>query len=220
MPSMAFGQGTADAEIRHHDEPRATASKAWWAASGAEESALTQIRMLNEALLAGHSATLVLDAWCAHNGMAQAGAVRVEKISAGRLARIPTGVHKALAVERGGDILHRRVRLMCGAHILSEADNWFVPARVTPAMRDTLATTDTSFGRVVAPLNFIRRPLSLRMIATSATIRAAAAQLTGFDLFAHDAVLMLPDGRPLAYVRETYKSGALSFDKAPDTLSR
>ena len=175
--------------------------------------------MLNEALLAGHSATMVLDAWCAHHGMAAPNGVSIQKISSGTVEKIPAHVRKALAIPRGADIMHRRVRLLCGGHILSEADNWYVPARIPPVMRETLTTTDVSFGRVLAPLNFTRKPLTLKMLATAKLISKAASQGHGFDLFAHNALLSLPDGQPLAYVQETYKSGALEFVDGADTLS-
>ncbi len=49
-------------------------------------------------------------------------------------------------------VKYRRVALACGDHILSEADNWYVPARLTPEMNRLLETTDTPFGRVVQSL--------------------------------------------------------------------
>jgi chorismate-pyruvate lyase len=57
-------------------------------------------------------------------------------------------------------VRYRRVRLICGDHVLSEADNWYVPARLTPEMNRLLDTTDIAFGRVVQPLKFRRRTLS------------------------------------------------------------
>jgi hypothetical protein len=56
------------------------------------------------------------------------------------------------------------VRLTCGDRVLSEADNWYVPARLTPEMNRVLDTTDTAFGRAVQPLNFRRRTLSAKLL--------------------------------------------------------
>jgi hypothetical protein len=56
------------------------------------------------------------------------------------------------------------VRLICGGHVLSEADNWYVPARLTPEMNRVLEATDTAVGRVVQTLNFRRRTLSAKLL--------------------------------------------------------
>jgi hypothetical protein len=56
------------------------------------------------------------------------------------------------------------VRLICGDHILSEADNWYVPARPSPEMNRVLDKTDTAFGRAVQTLNFRRRTLSAKLL--------------------------------------------------------
>ncbi len=45
---------------------------------------------------------------------------------------------------------------MCGGHVLSEADNWYVPARLTPQMNRALDTSDTPFGAAVKALDFHR----------------------------------------------------------------
>ena len=45
------------------------------------------------------------------------------------------------------------MRLKCGDHVLSEADNWYVKARLTPDMNHMLETTDTPLeGGRGAPL--------------------------------------------------------------------
>jgi len=44
-------------------------------------------------------------------------------------------------------VKYRRVQPSCGDHILSEADNWYVPRRLTPEMNRLLETTDVPFGR-------------------------------------------------------------------------
>ncbi len=54
-------------------------------------------------------------------------------------------------------VRYRHVRLACGDRVLSEADNWYVPARLTPEMNAALEGSDAPFGRVVRPLAPVRR---------------------------------------------------------------
>jgi hypothetical protein len=84
------------------------------------------------------------------------------------------------------------VRLLCGTVVLSEADNWYVPARLSPEINKQLDTTDTPFGRAVQQLHFHRHTIS-------ATVE-------------HRAVLTLPDGTPFSEVVETYTGNVLAFE--------
>src|SRR5262249_23135272 len=54
--------------------------------------------------------------------------------------------------------------LRCGELVLSEADNWYVPARLTPEMNRLLETTDTPFGVAVQSLHFQRHTLSAELL--------------------------------------------------------
>ena len=110
---------------------------------------------------------------------------------------------------------------MCGPVVLSEADNWYVPGRLTPEMNRLLDTTDAPFGRVVQALHFQRRTLSSTLLwhplpegwemdATAA--RDASGELTiPHWLLEHRAVLSLPDGTPFSEVVETYTGQVLGF---------
>jgi hypothetical protein len=51
------------------------------------------------------------------------------------------------------------MQLFCGDKLLSEADNWYVPGRLTPEMNRLLDQTDTPFGRAVKDLDFQRQTL-------------------------------------------------------------
>ncbi len=70
----------------------------------------------------------------------------------------------ALDVKPDEPLGYRRVRLKCGDRVLSEADNWYVPARLTPEMNRVLETTDTPFGKAVAALHFRRHTLSAELL--------------------------------------------------------
>jgi hypothetical protein len=113
------------------------------------------------------------------------------------------------------------VRLTCGDHVLSEADNWYVPARLTPEMNRLLDTTDTAFGRAVQALDFHRRTLSVKLLwaplPQNWEMGAPLPERKGTTLtiphavLEHRAVLTLPDGTPFSEVVETYTREVLAF---------
>jgi hypothetical protein len=110
-------------------------------------------------------------------------------------------VRRRRGVSAARELGYRHVRLACGASVLSEADNWFVPARLTPEMNRTLAGTDTPFGKVAAPLGFRRERLEAR--------RGRAPGCPPRTVLSHRALLRLPSGAPLALVTECYTRAVL-----------
>lgn len=164
------------------------------------------IETLSARLLAAHSATAVLEAWCAERGLAidpHLTAVRIpgpdKPLSGVQRERLAIGPDEA--------VRYRRVRLTCGDHVLSVADNWYVPSRLTPEMNTVLETTQTPFGRVVHPLAPSRRNLSLKMLWTPTDI-----EMPGPDrkLFYVEAVLSTAAGLPFCEVAETYTGAVLA----------
>ncbi len=125
---------------------------------------LAALQTLEIELLTRDSATLALDDWCAAHRIDAPGS----KIVADRdysVTKAPTAdQRRQLGVSDQEPIRYRRVRLRCGSHILSEADNWYVPSRLTPAMNAALDHSDIAFGRVVQPLHFRRQTLSARLL--------------------------------------------------------
>jgi hypothetical protein len=101
-------------------------------------------------------------------------------------------IRKLLDVGSNTRLGYRRVKLTCGSHVLSEADNWYVPARLTPDMNQALDTTDVPFGAVVRPLNFHRQ-----------TIKMEALSDPGHDLRV-TALLVSGQGKPFSVVIENY----------------
>lgn len=122
-------------------------------------------------LTAGGTVTRVLEAWAG-------GAVRAERIA----GHAPASAETRTLLQVGPDtpIAFRRVRLMHGAVTLSEADNWFVPHRLTAAMRSMLDSTDIPFGRVIAPLSPTRRTLACAL-NTAETILTIQALVLGIE---------------------------------------
>ena len=123
-------------------------------------------------------------------------------------------------------ITYRRVRLRCGARVLSEAENWYVPARLTAEMNRVLETTDTPFGRAVAELEPYRQtvgatilwsplPDGWEMQDCCAIAEVGGAIVDDPDaLFAHRAILYSRDHMPIAEVSEVYQRQVLAFPTA------
>jgi hypothetical protein len=111
--------------------------------------------------------------------------------------------------------------LRCGSHVLSEADNWYVPSRLTVEMNRQLDTSDIPFGRAVLALHFERRTLSAKLLWRPLPIgwemgrgqqsEPATKLRMPSKVIEQRAVLTLPDGTPFSEVVETYTGEVLAF---------
>ena len=211
--------------------PAPPTAPAWSNDFTARLEALAVLQTLNAELLAASSATLTLDHWCnVHHLASPAKVIAARDLAVNK----PAGVDQRSVLAVGPDepVRYRRVRLMCGARVLSEADNWYVPGRLTPEINRQLDTSDIAFGRAAQPLHFQRRTLAARLLWSplpdgwdvqpvalpDADARALAIPHAVLE---HQAVLVLPDGTPISTVIETYTAQVLGFPQPrPPTLTR
>ncbi|WP_029355093.1 hypothetical protein [Bosea sp. 117] len=187
-------------------------------------SALAYLQALKLDLSRNPSATLTLDKWCAAHRLAPEGSKIVAERVPGVDKAADSGVRKALKVTPDEPVRYRRVKLRCGDRVLSEADNWYVPALLTPEMNQQLDSTDTSFGRVVQPLAFRRQTLSTTLlwepVPAGWEMKKAAEPASDAPLplppflLEQRAILTLPDGTPFSVLVETYTNGVLAFPLA------
>lgn len=133
------------------------------------------VKQLEADLAASPSATQYLTRRCAALQLASPPVIHAVRVKLERPA--DAEVRKQLGISAGEPVRYRRVQLDCGSHVLSEADNWYVPARLTVAMNQTLDTTEIPFGAVVKPLNFHRETLKLE--PGKETLRLTAALISG-----------------------------------------
>ena len=180
---------------------RALAIAAVLAGAPAAQPALTPAEQavataIDQRLLAAASATGTLEAWCSERGIAPAGTPVVAALVPGQPSALGRAERVRLGIGPGEPLGYRHVRLSCGGVLLSEAENWFVPARLTAEMRRLLAETDTPFGTVIRPLAPKRE-----------NQRVSGA--TGAALFVHEGLVRGGDGTPLAFVRERYQRGLI-----------
>lgn len=183
--------------------------------------ALALMQTLNAQILASRSSTATLEAWCRDHRLAAAPQIAADA-APGMAAEPSPETLRRLEVGTNEDVRYRHVRLRCGSRVLSEADNWYVPARLTPDMNRQLETTDAPFGRVVASLEPYRRtfsvtalwaPLPVGWERGEATTRESQGHVLDIPaaLFEHRAVLYTRDNRPFSEVREVYQRGVLAF---------
>jgi chorismate-pyruvate lyase len=208
------------------DDVPAARSWHWPDSFVARVEALALLQTLNADLLSHDSATQTLERWCADHRLAAPATVVAARVAG--VDTPPTDEQRReLGVDASVTVRYRRVRLMCGPLVLSEADNWYVPSRLTADMNQLLDTTDTPFGRAVQALHFHRRTLSATLLWQPLPVgwemdpAAAAAGSGGTagtgELMAppgvlqHRALLSLPDGTPVSEVVETYSSNVLAF---------
>jgi hypothetical protein len=140
------------------------------------------------------------------------------------------GADKALSAEQrqrlqvtNENVKYRRVQLRCGSHVLSEADNWYVPGRLTSEMNRLLETTDTPFGRAVQALEPYRQTFDVKVLWSPLPdgwerkseerqpCTAAGALAIPDALFEHRAILYTGEHKPFSEVHEVYQREVLAF---------
>jgi chorismate-pyruvate lyase len=154
----------------------------------ADDGALARLKA---DLLANASATQVLTQWCGELHLASPAVIRAERDRAADKPATPE-IRALLGAAGDEPVRYRRVKLMCGAHVLSEADNWYRPSQLTEAMNKTLEETDTPFGTVVRPLGFSRRTIDADTHADGQTVLRIRA-------------LLLAGAAPFSLVVENYR---------------
>ena len=181
---------------------------------------LALLQTLNADLLSHDSATLILERWCGAHHLASSARVVAIRVR-GADKPLPAELREQLAIGSDEPVKYRRVQLACGDKVLSEADNWYLPSRLTAAMNRQLDSTDTPFGKVVQSMHFRRKTLSAELLWSPLPdgweLRDAPAP-AGIDslaipheLLQHRALLYAVDGRPFSALIETYTDQVLAF---------
>ncbi len=180
---------------------------------------LALIQTLNASLLASRSATTTLEKWCADHKMSAEPKIVAKRLT-GQDKEPSAQTRERLGVGASEPVAHRRVQLSCGGHVFSEADNWYVPSRLSEEMNRRLETTDAPFGKVVAPLQPFRRTIDMTMrwsplpegweLAAHPSREGRAAPLPN-EIFSHTAIVYGQDQKPISEVHETYTRGILDF---------
>ncbi len=199
----------------------AAAAPDWPDAPLQRVEALAVLETLNADLLSHDSATLTLDRWCAAHRIASPATIVAERVHGVDKPASPE-IHAALNVPADTPVGYRHVRLRCGDHVLSDADNWYVPSRLTADMNHVLDTSDVAFGRAVQALHFKRHTLSAILLwsplpegwdmqGLPRRARRLGRMAIPDHVIEHRAVLSLADGTPISLVVENYTAEVLAF---------
>lgn len=199
---------------------REAAAPNWPDTPLARTQALALLQTLNADLLSHDSATLTLERWCGAHHMASPARVIARRVR-GDDKPLPAEWRAQLAIDANEPVKYRRVQLKCGDHVLSEADNWYLPNRLTAAMNGQLDSSDVPFGKVVKPLHFRRKTLSAELLWSPLPAGwelhrtqmqpAAGALVIPHFVLQHRALLSTGDGRPFSALVETYTEQVLAF---------
>lgn len=177
------------------------------AAAMPADIAATAIADLNARLLAGNSATRTLEGWCREHRLAADPRIVAERVS-GIGKPVSPEQRARLGIGPAEPVRYRHVRLRCGGRILSEADNWYVPSRLTAEMNAALDGSNIPFGTVVAPLGTGRRTFAAEQLWRP---RPGGRGPVPVALIRHRAIVHDRAMRPIAEVAETYRSPLLDF---------
>ena len=174
------------------------------------------MQMLNVELLGSTSATRTLEKWCQTHQLAAPANIVAQPVVGEDKAPTQEQLQR-LEVTGPEQVKYRKVRLFCGDQLLSEADNWYVPGRLTADMNRLLETTQTPFGKAVAPLEPYRQTISVKMLWSplpegwevehpvhDANSRKQPLTIPG-ALFEHRALVYGKDRKPIAEVHEVYQ---------------
>nr|WP_197687021.1 hypothetical protein [Chromobacterium sp. ASV5] len=178
------------------------------------------LQTLNAELLAGSSATRTLQQWCDEHRMANPARIRALRDSQTRKEADET-VRRQLQAKPDERIGYRRVQLVCGERVLSEADNWYLPSRLTPEMNQALDHSDVPFGIAVRALNFRRQTEQVKLLWSPLPAgwemkMPALPPTTGQleiapQVLQHRAVLYQAGNVPFSVVVETYQRDVFAF---------
>jgi chorismate-pyruvate lyase len=183
--------------------------------------ALALVQTLNAEILASRSATETLESWCRDHQLAKEPSITAELVTGAPKA--PTAEQRQrLQVTPQAEVKYRRVELRCGNRILSEADNWYVPDRLTADMNRLLDTTRTPFGKVVQSLEPYRQTFAVKLLWSPLPERwehtpipsptgAPGVLAIPAALFEHRAVLYTREHQPFSEVDEIYQGQLLAF---------
>lgn len=193
--------------------PAAAPAETPWANNAVNRwQAEALLQTLNAEILASASATTSLEKWCGEHHLAVQAKLVAEPLKDAAPKPVTSEQRQRLGIGPDEPVNYRHVRLRCGDHVLSEADNWYVPSRLTPEMKRTLETTEIPFGRVVRPLEPYRRTFEAHVLWSPLVVPDNAATLDAPQaLFEHRAVLYTKDHLPFSEVDEVYQRDTLDF---------
>lgn len=180
----------------------------------------SSLSAINEELTLSPSASLSLSRWCFHPPAVTEHSLQAVRLDTPEKPASRT-IRQLLGVGPKTLIRYRRVALTCHGLVVSEADNWYVPERLTRIMNQQLDKSQTPFGLVVQPLSPLRVTLMSRL-NRSWNLKDLWAEKTPSFMGHGDratvleirALLVTARG-PISLVEEHYSSNLLDLAEPP-----
>lgn len=201
--------------------PASQGSAIWPTDVMARLEATALLQSLNVELLTGDSEKQTLEHWCVSHRLVSNPQIAIERVLDAE--ELPTEAQrKMLATAEKEPVRHRKVRVRCGSSVLLEADDWYLPSRVSPQVNALLEGTELPLQRAVQIAHFKRRTLSATLLwpqlpelgelgsAKGVTESQAIGPLPA-RVLTHHVLLMLPDGRPFGEIQANYMGNVLAF---------
>jgi chorismate-pyruvate lyase len=190
-----------------------------WRSDADQAELQARLDDFNERLLASTSATLTLESWCAEHQLA-ANPKIVARVQDVPVKPVSSKQRTRLKIGRNEVVRYRHVALSCGDVVLSQADNWYVPSRLTAEMNLQLDTGDIPFGRVIRSLGPTRQTFTVGILwspskkADRQSSRNSPLSIPA-HVIRHRAMVLDAQGLPLAEVTETYTRAIIAFPEPP-----
>lgn len=214
--ALIWATGLTPSWARGHDSP------AWQDDFQSRLEVYALMQSLNVEILGSSSATRSLEKWCGEHQLAAVPKIIAQPVL-GEDKPIEPAQLQRLEISSAEQVKYRKVRLYCGDQLLSEADNWYVPGRLTDEMNQLLETTQTPFGKVVAPLEPTRQTINVKLLWSplpegwelKKPVRVGRRNTQALDipeeLFEHQTILYSRDRKPISEVHEVYQRQILIF---------
>jgi hypothetical protein len=85
-----------------------------------------------------------LERWCMSHRLVSKPQIAIERVL--DVEELPTAAQsKMLATSAKDPVRHRKVRVLCGSAVLLEADDWYLPSRVSPKVSALIEGTELPF---------------------------------------------------------------------------
>lgn len=166
-----------------------------------------------------HSVTATLGNWCAARGLGGPALRSEVHARSGRLP-LPMPGGAALDLGPGERVRHRAITLFCGDLPLLDADNWYLPDRLSARARRLLEETDTPFGTALEDASLGRVTTAARL-PSKVLARLDATSLEIDDVRADAAVPLLivrgvvsSEAGPVSFVEERFRPELIAAAQA------
>lgn len=160
---------------------------------------ITPVRLLYLHLMSFPTATSALAAWISARGM---GSDTIR-------AKVMSEAYDNAGATHKGAIATRRVRLVCGPRVLSEATIVYRAYVLPDEMRNQLHSTDLPFGAVVEPLGPYRRTTFARAMPAQKTLSSDDPVRAFTPILELHATVLTANHGPIARVHEVYSADLL-----------